>query len=445
LSTAAYILFLHGPTWQFARCEAGQVTFTQMMPPEEASTPQNIAKRVAEELHHAGYVGQPCVLALGAGECLAASIETADLPRGDRKAMLYRLEEKVPLAAEHVVADFAGPQTGGRALGVCVREDAIAPLLNSLETCGVAVQSVTPTALLAAQQLAEAQTSQNLLIGEGDQVNIIAVRDGAPLSWSVVPAMADDVQLQLDLVALDVGDDSTLRACGIETEILAGRPVERAKSTERTVAAMAGAAVLAGRRRPWIELRRDALAIEDPLRLHRRGLNALLAMAALFLLALTAGLLWRAHRYDHLAKAAEEKMVEAFSAAFPGASVPEHVRTIVDAEYRKITGRTAGSLPPELSESALRTAYAVLSKIPPDLKLQASNVIFGDSSFTISLKLRAYEDVDKFARAVRDAGFDVPLANAQRGGDGYWSVDVRGERHRRATAPQPPSGTAATD
>src|SRR5258708_5767894 len=134
MSTTAYILFLNGPTWQFARVDAGQVSFAQMMPPEETSTPQNIAKRVAEELRHAGYVGNPTLPEWGPGECLAASIETADLPRGDRKAMLYRLEEKVPLAAEHVVADFAtSPSAGGRALGVCVREDAIAPLLNSLE------------------------------------------------------------------------------------------------------------------------------------------------------------------------------------------------------------------------------------------------------------------------------------------------------------------------
>src|SRR5258708_8736598 len=82
MSTAAYILFLHGPTWQIARVEGGQVSFAEMMPPEQGATPQAIAKRAAEELRRSGYVGQPTVLALGAGGSLAGAIENAGLPPG---------------------------------------------------------------------------------------------------------------------------------------------------------------------------------------------------------------------------------------------------------------------------------------------------------------------------------------------------------------------------
>ncbi len=433
MSTTAHILFLHGSTWQIASVVGGHVSFTDILPPEEGATPQAIAKRVAGEMRRMGYAGQGTVLALGAGECLAASIQTNDLPRGDRKAMLYRLEEKVPLAAEHVVADFAiGAE--GRALGVCVREDAVAPLLNSLESHGVAVQSIAPAALLAAQQLAEGVPSLNLLVAEGEQVNVVAVRGGAPSSWSVVPMTADDVQLQMDLVAIEAADEVPLRTCGIDATVLGERAAERAKSSERLLAAMAAAGVLAGKRRPWIELRRDGLAIADPLRLHRAGLNAVLAAAAVFLACLAIGLLWRAHRYEAQARAAERKMVEEFSMAFPGWSIPGNVKAVVESEHRKVVGRGAGGLPAGVNDSALQTAYAVLSKLPTDVKFQMTAITISDSGFIVSVRVRLYEDVDRLASAFRGAGFNVPLPKAERGTDGYWTVDLHGEKPARAAA-----------
>src|SRR5438105_3585796 len=185
MTATSYILFPHGPTWHIATVTGGHATFAEMLPPDGAAGPipaQSIAQRLAEELRRLGYTGQGVMLTVGSSDCLASPIDTAGLPRGDRKAMLYRLEEKLPVAAESVVADFA--QKGGHALGVCVREDVLAPLVHSLETFGVAVQSISPAALLTARQLAEDGGSQILLIGEDEaNVNVIAIRDGVPLSW----------------------------------------------------------------------------------------------------------------------------------------------------------------------------------------------------------------------------------------------------------------------
>src|SRR5260221_749354 len=104
MATTSYILFPHGRTWQIASVGGGHVAFADMLPPggarEETVAPHAIAQRVAEELRRMGYVGQGVLLAVGSDECLAAAIDTAGLPRGDRKAMLYRLEEKLPVAAE---------------------------------------------------------------------------------------------------------------------------------------------------------------------------------------------------------------------------------------------------------------------------------------------------------------------------------------------------------
>src|SRR5207237_384095 len=109
--------------------------------------------------------------------------------------------------------------------------------------------------------------------------------------------------------------DAPIRSCGVETA--AAGAAQTIPILPRQVAAISGAAALEGRLKPWIEFRRGPLAIADRLRLHRKALEALLAAAALFFLCLTLGLLWRAHRYDHIAHAAEQKMADEFSATFP--------------------------------------------------------------------------------------------------------------------------------
>src|SRR5947208_10731970 len=124
MSATTFILFPHGPTWQIATVTGGRVGFHDMLPPEADVAVQDIAQHLAEEFRRLGYTGQPVMLALASADCLAATIDVAGLPRSDRKAMLYRLEEKLPVAAESVVADFAVADS--HALGVCVRKEPVA-------------------------------------------------------------------------------------------------------------------------------------------------------------------------------------------------------------------------------------------------------------------------------------------------------------------------------
>src|SRR5947209_18703807 len=66
-----------------------------------------------DSLRSAGYAGQGVVLGVPSGACLCAPILSDDLPSKDRRrAMLYRLEEKIPLPAEEVVADFIPTSEG---------------------------------------------------------------------------------------------------------------------------------------------------------------------------------------------------------------------------------------------------------------------------------------------------------------------------------------------
>jgi hypothetical protein len=439
MSASHYILFPHGRTWQIAAVTGGQVALSDMLPPEGETTPREIAERLADELHRLGYTGQGVMLALGSDDCLSASIETAGLSRGDRKAMTYRLEEKLPLAAESMVADFAMGHDA-KALGVCVREDAVSPLVHSLESLGVAVQSITPGALLVAQQLAEDGGAQLLLVGEGDEehVNVIASQDGRPTAWSLLPGQSADVRLHLDVLAMeDAGGDAPIRGCGLDgMPDVAALAAHSVPTAPRHVAAIAGAAALEGRLTPWIELRRGALAISDPLRLHRRGIDALLAAAALFLICLTVGLLWRGHRYRAEAAAAQQRTENEFKETFPGWSLPSNVRTVVESEHRKVAALGTAALPPQVNESAVRTFQAVLSKLPADLRFTMDTLTFNDTSFELSGKVRTFADVDAIATAARQAGLDVPPPQARRDPEGYWTFTLRGNRPGKPGTPR---------
>ena len=428
MSLPRHILFLHGRTWQIATVTGGHVSFADMLPPppdQHSPSAKEVAERVAEELVRLGYTGQGVTLALNSGDCLAASIDVTGLPRGDRKAMLYRLEEKLPMAAESVVADFAGG--GERALGVCVREDTALPLVNALERSGVAVQSVNPAALLAAQQLADGET-QILIIGEEDRISIIAVRQGIPVNWSLLPNRRAELSLHLDMLALETGEEWPIRACGVDAALLEGSTVTTIPTAPRQVAAIAGAALLENRLKPWIEFRRGSLAISDRLRLHRRPIEALLGAVALLLICMTLGLLWRAHRYAAAATAADRRMAFEFSTAFPGWARPSNLRAVVESETRKLGPQGTVTLPPEARESAVATMHSVLSQLPAEVRFRFESLAFNELTFDLAGRVRNFAEVDTMASAARLSGADVPPPQAHRDAEGFWNFTLHGTK-----------------
>src|SRR5439155_27238006 len=91
----------------------------------------DMASAVASELRELGHAGQGVILALPTEWCIVASIQTCDLPRHDHGAMIYRLEEKLPIPAEELVANFTHDRKS--ALGVAVRIAQVKPMVDRLE------------------------------------------------------------------------------------------------------------------------------------------------------------------------------------------------------------------------------------------------------------------------------------------------------------------------
>src|SRR5437773_1319612 len=141
-----YVIFAGERAWKIA--SGGAVDEVRIDP---EATANDIAAAVAAKLRERAYQGEGVMLALPSAWCLSAGISLEGLSAADRAAMAFRLEEKLPLAAENFTPDFI--EQGERALGVCVPNDRVSPLVEALERLGIVVQSVSPAAILALQQL----------------------------------------------------------------------------------------------------------------------------------------------------------------------------------------------------------------------------------------------------------------------------------------------------
>jgi hypothetical protein len=387
--------------------------------------PSRVAGALAGALRAKGYAGGPVILALPAAMCFPAGIGVNDLPRGDRRAMTYRFEESSPCAAESVVADFV--VAGGRALGVCVRPGDWKPLLDALAAAGIEIGAVVPAALLAAQGCGD-HGGAVLIVPEigTDHVNVLVFAGDKPTAWASVPASGDDVAAQLRAMSVDAS--ATISSTS-DVDVPASRDLGIT-----SIAALNRAAfgIAAGRAEPWVNLRRDALAPADAIAGHRRPLNAFLAVAAVFLLALTLAAFLRANRYAHAQRDAEAQMRAAMLALFPDGSGPVNV-AIVESEHRKAVAAGGGAGAPDPRRaSALRNLADLLSRLPAADDLSVTRMSFGEASFELEGRVGAYERLDALAAAAREAGFDVAPPQTRKEGESAWTFVARGARRAGA-------------
>jgi len=389
---------------------------------DPAARAEEITKAVARAL--AARSGEVVVM-IPSAWCLAAQVELSEGPQDDYKSLLFRLEEKLPLAAEDIVADFISRQHSRppRTLGVAARLDVLRTLVAAIETAGLAVRSVSPLVLLAAQHLGDDKGSDGIqLWPESGGVNVIALRDGKVTAWSLVADDdADAVQREIEVHAMSFDQPP---------------PVERREQLE-DAAAKCAASILAGRARPWVDLRRGSLASADPIRSHRRPLNLALAAAAAFLILLAGAMLIRGARYERLTSLYERQLAAEFSRVFPDWPRPTNVRALIDSEYRKAQAQRLDTAADVAHGSALRTMHEVLSRFPTQARCDVDRMTFGDGSFELQGRVRALEDVEPLASAAREAGLEVPPPLTRRSEDGAWTVTLRGAK------PQPGVAMAA--
>ena len=180
------------------------------------------AKQIADSLKENGCGGDPVLLALPSKMCLASAISLDGLNPRDRKAMLFRLEEQLPIAAEDFVADFI--VADGRALGVAVLTRPLKSLIDSLARAGVSIANIVPGALLAT--MGQRASARVALIREENLVNIIELHNGSPRQWALVDSDAKSLRRASAMMGLEAISDVALHDIGEIDDCAAHRAAE---------------------------------------------------------------------------------------------------------------------------------------------------------------------------------------------------------------------------
>ena len=205
------------------------------------------------------------LLALPSRDCLCASIKTLDLPaRQRREAMLYRFEEKLPVSAEEIAADFVAGDAN--ALGVAVEKRLLDPLIAAIEAAGMRVAGAFPASLLALQHWVEMEgavssPAEMVLWSDGaSNAELFLLREGRPAAWFMLPEVVDDVSRHVQVMLLSEPRATRLVGCGISSDIssrlteLGVNVAETNSLALRDAAIKSGVMVLADKRQAWVNL-----------------------------------------------------------------------------------------------------------------------------------------------------------------------------------------------
>jgi hypothetical protein len=418
MTTHPFILFPGPTSWRLGATGAQGPTLSDVAVATDAA-PASIATAIAAALRSAGYRGTGVILAIPSAWCLCAPVSTTGLfAKTRRRPMIYRLEEKLPIAAEDVVADFvpAGP-ADDEVLGVCAQKSSLAPLVEALEENGVTVGAICPASLLALQQLLS-----NGALAEKDLPDAVLwpselfiLRNGKLHGWSII---ADEpkavlLHLGLELPPAGEGKSRTIAAIGVRPEMraaLSTRPDLRVidvQSPAPPIAATSMAnSILAGKTAAWIDLRRDALAVREPFRQVRTPLSFAMAAIVLCLICLCGAMFWRANRYDASASRFADEQQAAFRQAFPTGPAPADVRSRLEAEERRLRGLSGDASAPPSQEAGLVTLRDLITHLPPDkeLRYRVLEVRLDQGRFTLEGQAAAHGDADSIVASLRRGG-----------------------------------------
>ncbi len=458
-----FVIFASEGPWRVARVRDGAAEPVGVAAAEGAS-PAEHAGAARAALAELGHRGQPLLLALPSAWCLSAVISTDDLERGGRRrAMAFRLEEHLPIAAEDFVADFLETRSG-EALGVCAEYDRLHGIVDALEAADLEVRHICPAALLAAADAAEsvADVAGVLLASTGPPAsadaeasaadfNLVELDRGRPVRWWWFAGDAE--ALQSRLAAWAAGSDAALRLVTLEAEesdapaIALPETVEPVVLTQPTVeeaAALHAARVLDGLADPWIDLRCDKLARPDQHELYRRPVIACVAAVVLLLVSLTAAMHWRGRQYQQLTDRYEQQQIAAFRAALPDQPVPSTsvLKRRLESEQQKlahISGEAAGASAGEPLQptSALVHLRTVLAAFPPDLRVRLLGLDIRPEVIRIDGQSRSHADADRIAGALRGTGvYDVDQPRTR-------ALEDRGVSFLFTAEPRPDAGSLA--
>lgn len=404
---ATHLLLLRDGAYRVLRCDGSAVSAGDAHPTIAAAL--------------AGVEKGGIVLATPSNWSLCGTVDRANLPRARRQAMVYRLEEQLPLSAEDVVADFI--EADQTALGVAGQLRLLQPAVAEATAAGFAIDAVVPAALLAGQGYLHRKQPDGVLMFEQDgQIELLQLADGVVTGWDTLPADADDLAVELGVRALRGPIAVTAGPLPVELKPIEGVTVTPADlPLADDAAARAAYAIARQGVSPIVDLYRDPLGSGDALRGARPAVRAAVAAAVLLLIAVFGGILWRASAYHRLAADYEAQQQAIFTQTFPGKPLNTDLSVATqllreERRLRGLAGGDGGDVPARVSSLAL--LHRVLAAMPEG-QCRVNELDVKEDRLTLEATVANHTDVEVIYKALAaDKGLEVSPPLSERLPDG---------------------------
>ena len=421
--TTHAVIFLDDGPWRIVLTNTADSDVIKI--DDDGSSEQRVDK-VYECLQQAGCHNRPVILALPSTWCAAGVVSLDDLPRKDRReAMAYRLEEKLPVAAENFSADFVYHKN--EALGICAIHDKIKPIVDVFESQGASILTITPAAILIAQAYSKSKqdTTDNVLIwrhdGWCDVVTLDEKRQSA-VGWSMLSDEPESVLLHLNMCALRnrAVQGVTLLGDQSDPDVDYSRYVPEAIGLDRVeddpyrVGTELADQILHGQVESWIDLKDESLGGVGWVQRIGKPFKAALVALLLLLICLNGAFLWRARQYDKLAEDYRVKERAIYESLHPGQTPPLAISMRLAGELRKLRGMQGQSESLPEAPATLSLLHDVLSRLPSETRLRILELRIEDDLVYLDMQSRSQPDVAAIKNALNGGGIRAEVMHADR-------------------------------
>jgi type II secretory pathway component PulL len=350
-----------------------------------------------------------------------------DSPRQLRRtsALLYELEEHLPLAAEDLTATYLRRDLD--LMAIATDQDEILSLVSALQGNGIQVDLVMPIMPLAAwsHRKSRRAASEEVVVWLGicGTANHLRLIDGKPTLWQYLPHGSAQLgqQLTYDQLSRPGAFPLTVYHNGNSSDDLlqSFRSISGAELVHRDADPLAlGAlealtAVRQGKEEPATAFKgvTHGGRAQEPLRWELR----LLQLAVASLLIALAVMNWHTAQ-DRARERAELQVAseDVFREVLPGATLRTGVRSRLESELAKLSGVKGGKNEEGISESVLPMLYQLLSVLPEDMRFRLLEVRLDGRQLHLTGEVREFSDADRIAAALRAKGLAVTPPTTQR-------------------------------
>jgi hypothetical protein len=359
------------------------------------------------------------VMAAPTAGCLCATLNDEPHNRHWREALIYALEQYLPMAAEDMTADFAltgapgGAET--RVLGVATPWAGLRPWIDALGQRDIHAAHICPFPLLVLDHL----RSQGLppdtaavVVREPAGLSLLQLTDGRLTDWHWLPGGPEDVRARLALLPAALGPALAVGCSASDREILATHlnphPLQHVEDETHPQqdqalrhAARSAQRLLHGRQRPMIDLARGPLAPRGSTSGLRRAAGITAAAAAAFLLCANLGLWWRCQRLNQVIEQERQEQRAAYAHALGHEAPTAQIAWRMESEFLALTRQPAPGPTRPQEISALSLAWQILMQAPPQTPMRWKSIHLERGKATIDGSASSHEAAAAFAAVLR--------------------------------------------